>query len=266
MKNFLVTIFLLVTSNAVAEEQLPKELEGVDITEKFNSTIDLDLEFTNHKNEKTKLYTFFSERKAVILTLNYYSCPSICTIQLNALLDSLRAMDWTPGKEFKVITLSIDHREKSHLAKSKRENYLNALARGDVDWTFLVGEKESIATLANEVGVGFKYDPAQDQYAHPPALIFLTPQGKVSRYLYGLEYKPRDIKFALIEASEGRVGSTIDKLILSCFHYDSSLGRYGPFALGIMRLGGAISFILILAFLAFFWRREKHRLRSAQVV
>ncbi|OGQ36029.1 MAG: hypothetical protein A3F16_03035 [Deltaproteobacteria bacterium RIFCSPHIGHO2_12_FULL_43_9] len=255
---------LLVAFNTYAEEPLPKELEGIDITEKFNSQIDLDIQFTTHENEEVKLYRFFSDRKPVLLTLNYYSCPTLCTIQLNALLDSLGALEWTPGKQFRVVTLNIDHREKPELAKLKRDNYLNALARGDVDWAFLVGNEESIAKLADEVGVGFRYDPTQNQYAHPSALIFLTPQGKVSRYLYGLEYKPRDIKFALIDASEGRIGSTIDKLILSCFHYDATLGRYSPFVLGIMRLVGAISIVLILAFLVFFWRREKYHMGSTR--
>lgn len=247
----------LIVNLAGGEEPLPKELEGVDVTEKFDSQLDLDLNFVTHEGKKVPLSFFFRDGKPVLLTLNYYSCPMLCTLQLNALLDALRGMKWTPGNEFRIVTLSIDHREKFDLAATKRATYIDALKRGDVDWTFLVGDESTIKKLADEVGVGFRFDKEQNQYAHPAAVIVLSPLGKVSRYLYGIEYKPRDIKFSLIDASQGRVGSTIDKLVLSCFHYDPKLGRYGPFALGIMRLGGVITILLILWFLVLNWQRER---------
>jgi protein SCO1/2 len=144
------------------------------------------------------------------------------------------------------------------LATEKRASHLKALDRGDeVDWEFLTGDAMSIKALAAEVGMGYAYDAEQDQYAHPAVLVFLSPQGKIARYVYGLTITPQDLKFGLIEAGEGRVGSTVDKFILSCFHYDSSTGRYGPFAFGMMRLGGFLFVLIIGSALLFYWRRER---------
>ena len=160
------------------------------------------------------------------------------------------------------VAVSIDHREPAGLAHDKRAVYLSGLGRGEVDWSFHVGDQASIEALARAVGFGFRYDPEQDQIAHPAVLFFLSPEGKISRYLYGIDYPARDLKFSLIEASEGRVGSTLDKILLSCFHYDPSLGRYGPFAMGIMRLGGSITVVVLVVFLALLWRRERRRRRA----
>jgi protein SCO1/2 len=164
-----------------------------------------------------------------------------------------------------VVTISIDPKETPELARAKRATHLKALGKEGASWHFLVGQEREIQRIAKAVGFGYRYDPTQDQYAHPAVLTFLAPDGKVARYLYGLEYTPMDLRFAVMEASEGRVGSPADKLVLSCFHYDASIGRYGPAAMGIMRIGGAVTLLALGTFLAIYWRRERfvRRLKEA---
>jgi protein SCO1/2 len=247
---------------ARAEEALPRQLDGVTVREQLGKHVDLGLRFRDPSGRLVALRELFRDGKPVLLTLNYYRCKMLCNLQLNALTAGLRGLSWTAGDRFRIVTVSIDHRESPALAGEKRAAHLRSLGRGEaVDWSFLVGDARSVRALADSVGFGYRYDRETDQFAHPAALMFLSPEGKVSRYLYGIEYTPRDLKFALIEAAEGRVGTVADRLILSCFHYDSSSGRYGPFAFGIMRLGGAATLVLLGGFLAVHWRREARRRR-----
>jgi protein SCO1/2 len=251
---------------ARAEERLPRKLEGVTVEEKLGVHLDRELRFRDQSGRERALGSFLEDGKPVLLTLNYYRCKMLCSLQLNALTAGLRGLSWTAGDRFRVVTVSIDHRESPKLAAEKRAAHLRVLGRGEsVDWSFLVGDERTVRRLAESVGFGYRYDKDTDQFAHPAAIMFLSPAGKVSRYLYGIEYAPRDLKFALIEAAEGRVGSVADRLILSCFHYDSSSGRYGPFAFGIMRLGGVLTLVLLGGFLALHWRREVRRRRAVLV-
>lgn len=247
------------------EEDAPKALDGVTIDDKRGAQIDLDLPFTDHAGRAVHLRDYFGDDKPVLLTLNYYGCKMLCSLQLNGVADVLRALEWRPGEQFRVVTVSIDPREGHDLARGKRESYLEALDRGDVDWTFLVGSEESIRSLADAVGFRFRYDKETDQYAHSAGMFFLSPAGKLMQVLFGVKYNPRDTKFALIEAGEGKVGSTFERLILSCFHYDDLTGSYTPFAMGIMRLGGAATAIGIALLLTLLWRRERQRRRAEQM-
>lgn len=233
----------------------------IDVDEQLGEVMDLNLNFVDHNGNEVSLSDYFDGERPVLLTLNYYRCPVLCNVQLNALTESLRELPWTPGDEhFRVVTVSIDPREDAALAKKKRASHLESLGKGDdVDWAFLTGDALDIRLLAAQVGFGYAYDKEQDQYAHPPVLIFVSPEGKVARYVYGLAYNPRDIKFGLIDAAEGKVGSTVDKVILSCFHYDPSLGRYGTFAFGMMRLGGVVILVILGTVLFFLWRRNERR-------
>jgi protein SCO1/2 len=241
------------------EVLLNPEIAEVDVEENLGKVIEPGLTFHDHNGEAVNFGSFFDGERPVLVTLNYYRCPGLCSIQLNAVTESLRQMDWTPGDgNFRVVTVSIDPREDSKLASSKRLAHLDSLGRGDqIDWTFLTGDALNIRLLAAQLGVSYAYDKDQDQYAHPPVIMFLSPEGKVARYLYGLTYKPRDIKFALLESAEGRVGTTVDRLILSCFHYDAALGKYGPFAFGIMRLAGVFTVLIVGTALFVAWRRER---------
>jgi protein SCO1/2 len=257
-----IAIVLATPRASRAAELLPRKLQGVTVEEHLGQRADLAAPFTDHQGRPASLRTYLAEGKPVLLTLNYYGCTMLCNLQLNALIKGLRGMDWTPGDQFRIVTVSIDHREGATLARDKRAAYLKALGRGEVDWSFLTGSEASIRRVAGSVGFGFAYDKEQDQYAHPLVLTFLSPEGKISRYLYGLEYTPRDIKFALLEAAQGKVGSTVERLILSCFHYDATSGRYGPFALGIMRLGGAVTVLVLGLLLLGLWWREAARRKS----
>lgn len=248
---------------AGAVEQEPNQLQGVGVEEHLGDFIDLDLTFTNRNGEKVALQDFFDGEKPVMLTLNYYTCTALCNLHLNGLAEALRTFDWKPGDQYRIVTISINPKETPELARGKRANYLKKLEKGDdVDWSFLVGEKENIDRLAQQIGFGYRYDPKSDQYAHAALTTFLSPKGKIARYIYGIDLKPQDIKFSLMEASDGEVGSTVDKVLLTCFHYDESEGRYGPYAFGIMRLGAVITLIAVGFLLLVFWRREKRKARA----
>lgn len=231
----------------------------IDVDELLGAELDLDLRFTNHEGESVRLGDYFDGERPVLITLNYYRCKTLCNLQLNSLTDTLTNFEWAPGQNYRIVTVSIDPRESAELARDKRAAHLEALGRGEVDWNFLVGDALQVRMLAAQLGVGYAYDAEQDQYAHPAVLMFVSPDGKLARYLYGLTYTPGDLKFALMEAAEGRVGSTMDKLILSCFHYDATIGKYGPFAMGIMRLGGALMVVIVGIPLVFAWRRERQK-------
>jgi protein SCO1 len=238
---------------------LSPEANQVAVDEMLGGYLEMDLEFVDHNGAKVRLGDYFDGERPVLVTLNYFRCPTLCNLQLNALTRTLEAFAWTPGEQYRIVTVSIDPRETTELASAKRASHLQALDRGEVDWNFLTGDALQVRMLAAQLGIGYAYDAEQDQYAHPAVLMFISPEGKVARYLYGLEYNVSDVKFALMEAAEGRVGSPVDKLILSCFHYDASLGEYGPFAMGIMRLGGAGTVLIVGIPLIIVWRRERRR-------
>ncbi|MCC6751147.1 MAG: SCO family protein [Deltaproteobacteria bacterium] len=258
-------LWVLVPSLARGMEPLPKQLEGVTVAEHLGQKLDLSLRFTDHYGRAVRLGDYLTEGKPVLLTLNYYSCPQLCSLQLNALVQSIKGMGRFPGDGYRMVTVSIDPREKPPLAKGKRGSYLGALGKPTADWSFLVGDQQAITALASQVGFKYRYDAKQDQYAHPAVVFFLTSDGKVARYLYGIDFPPRDLRFALMETSAGRFGSPIEKFILSCFHYDAATGRYGPFALGVMRLGGVVTVFILAIVLALYWRQERHR-RHRQVI
>lgn len=246
---------------------LSPEANEVAVEEMLGGELDMDLSFVDHNGNAVRLGDYFDGDRPVLITLNYYRCPTLCNLQLNSLTRTLQGFatmsgfgaDWLPGKQYRIVTVSIDPREGPELAAQKRATHFEELGQGEVDWNFLTGDALQVRMLAASLGIGYAYDAEQDQYAHPAVLMFASPDGKVARYLYGLEYQPSDVKFALMEAADGRVGSPVDKLILSCFHYDASIGEYGPFAMGIMRLGGVAIVLIVGIPMAFIWRRERRR-------
>ena len=197
----------------------------------------------------------------MLLTLNYFRCRVVCSVQLNGLADALAELDCTAGDaNFRVVTVSIDPNETPEDARKKRDTILAAVGKGDdLDWQFLTGDALQIRALSEQLGVSYAYDAEQDQYAHPAVAMFLSPDGKNAQYLYGLTFIPRDVKFALIEASEGKIGSPVEQLYLSCFAYDPTIGRYGPFAFGIVRIGGLLTVLALGTFLFVLWRRDRRR-------
>ncbi|MBZ0273259.1 SCO family protein, partial [bacterium] len=243
---------------ADAAETIPQQLEGVTISEHLGAHVNLDLAFTDHAGARRPLRDFVPDDKPTLLTLNYYECPMLCTLQLNALVTGMKGMPLVPGRDFSLVTISINPEDTATLAREKRETYLGSLGKSGADWNFLIGETENIDQVANAVGFEYRKVEETGQYAHPAAIFFLDGQGQVTRYLYGLEYPGRDLKFALMETSDGHLGSPIEKLILSCFHYDATAGAYGPWALGIMRLSGGLTAVAVAVILTALWRRERH--------
>ena len=254
-------------ARSTGSQPLAPAMHSIDVDEHLGNDLDTDLAFTDHTGKAVKIADFFDGKRPVLLTMNYFRCPVLCNVQLNELTEALRNFAWTPGDEhFRIVTVSIDPREQPMLASSKRKGHLDALGRGDdVDWEFLTGDALSIRLLAAQLGIQYAYDPEQDQYAHPAVVVFASPEAKIVRYVYGLSYHPNDLKFGLIEASEGRVGSTLDRISLSCFHYDATLGRYGPFAFGLMRVAGAFTVLLIGTALLVLRRRERPKHVPAEV-
>ncbi|MCB9568092.1 MAG: SCO family protein [Myxococcales bacterium] len=250
------------------DEALAPAMHSIDVEEHLGAVVDKDLTFVDQTGKSVRIGDFLDGKRPVLLTLNYYRCPVLCNVQLNGLTDALHAFDWVPGDEhFRVVTVSIDPREGTEIASAKRDSHLKALDRGDdIGWDFLTGDALNIKLLAAQLGIGYAYDAEQDQYAHPAVVVFLAPDGKIARYVYGLTYETKDLRFGLIEASEGRVGSTVDRIILSCFHYDATIGRYGPFAFGLMRLGGVLTIALLGIALLVFFRREKRRQGARRAV
>ena len=239
-------------------EQVPEVLEEVGVTEHPNAKLPLNLEFRNEDGDWVELGSFFDGERPVILTLNYYRCPMLCGLMLNGVVDGLEAMAWTPGEEFEIVTISINPLETPELAKAKKQNYLKRLDRPEVagGWHFMTGRELEIKRLAETVGFSYTYDPVSQEYAHAAAIFVCTPEGRVARYLYGIEYPAKRLKFALLEAAEGTIGSTLDQLILYCYHYDPTNRRYSPVAMNIMRLGGGATALILGIFLGVFWIRE----------
>jgi len=246
-------------------EQVPEALEEVGVTEHLDAKLPMELEFRDEDGATVTLGGFFDGERPVILTLNYYRCPMLCGLQLNGLVDGLEQMAWTPGQEFEIVTVSINPLETPALAKEKKQNYIKRYGRPSAmtGWHFLTGREPEIDRLAETVGFRFAYDPVEKQYAHAAALFVCTPDGRVARYLYGIEYPPKQLKLALLEASEGKIGSTLDQLILYCYHYDPSNRRYSPVAMNIMRVGGGATASILVVALGLFWFREWRRRKAS---
>jgi len=220
-----------------------------------------DIGIDQRLNEPVHLGDYFGKHP-VIVALVYYNCPMLCTQVLNGMVSALRVLPLSAERDFEVVVVSFDPREKPADAAAKRNAYLARYQRpeGDGGWHFLTGDEAAINALARAVGFRFRYDRALDQFAHASALYVLTPEGRLSHYFYGIEYAPRDLRLSLLEASEGRIGSPVDRVLLYCFHYDPKSGKYGAAVVNIVRLAGLATLLALSASLFFLSRRER-RLR-----
>jgi protein SCO1/2 len=239
-------------------EYAPPDLQDIGIDEKSGSTIPLDLVFVDETGKAVKLDQYFHHDRPVVLQLSYFGCPMLCTLVSNGLVESLNDLTLTMGKDFEVINVSFDPSETSDLAWMKKKSFLEAYNRpaGAESWHFLTGKPEQIKQLTQAVGFKYKWIEQKHQFSHPAALMLLTPDGKISRYLYGVKYDPRTLRLSLVEASQGKVGSTTDRILLTCFHYDASAGKYTATAMGIMRIAGVLTVIGIASVLGLALRRE----------
>ena len=252
-------IGLLAVCALSAEPGLPPQLEGIGIEERLGRQIDLDLQFTNERGYQIPLRSFFHKDKPVILNLVYYACPMLCNLVLNGQTQVLREIPWTPGEEYEIVTISIDPMESFDLAVRKKQMYLESYGKKAPGWHFLTDYKGNVKKLAAQVGFQYRWDERSNQFAHAAAITFLTPEGKVSRYLYGIRFKARDVRLALTEASQSKLGITIDKVLLFCFHYDPSARSYVLFARNVMRGGGILTIFILGAILFGLWRGERNR-------
>ncbi len=262
----LALLFVLVGLAGGAQTGLPEELEGVGIRERLGETIDLDLTFIAENGYPVALREYFGKGRPVLLNLVYYSCPMLCTLVLNGQTAALREIPWTPGQEFEVVTISIDPTETFALAQKKKQLYLTSYDRPAPGWHFLVDHQGNVRKLAEQIGFDYRYDERRQQYAHAAAIMVLTDDGRVSRYLYGIKYRARDLRLALAEASGGKVGSTLDRVLLFCYHYDPAEKSYVLMATTIMRAGGVLVVILLGVVLFRFWRNERRRSAAANPV
>jgi protein SCO1 len=246
----------------VAQTALPAALRDVVIEQKLNAQVPPDLVFRDESGRSIKLGDYFGS-KPIILALVYYDCPMLCTQVLNGLVGSLKALSLDAGEQFLVLTVSFDPRETPDLAAAKKESYMGRYSRPGAagGWHFLTGPESSIEALTQAVGFRYRYDDEKGQFAHASGIMVLTPQGKISRYFYGIEYSPRDLRLGLVEASNNQIGSPVDQLLLFCYHYDPATGKYGAVVMNFVRLGGAATVLTLGAILILFLRRDARRNR-----
>lgn len=251
----------------------PKELRDLTIIEHPNDQLPLDLTFRDDHGKQVRLGDYFQGNVPVILSMNYSNCPMLCQVQLNGLVTGLDRVLWTAGKEFQVVSVSIDPTETPEKALKTKQKYLDLYGRPESadGWHFLTGDEASIQKLADTIGFQFRYVPERAEYAHPALLTLCTPDGRISRYMYGVEFPPQTLRLSLVEASEGKIGTTTDRFLLFCFHYDPSTGAYGPAAMNIMQVGAASMLAALLLYLTPYWlasgwlrrRREAEASRTA---
>jgi protein SCO1/2 len=253
----IIGIFPLIVYSQITMDNVP-ELQKIDVIEHLGETIPLDLEFTNDEGKTVVLADYFNQGKPVLLTLAYYRCPMLCGLVLNGLTKGVSELDYLPGQQFQMITVSINPDESYRLAEAKKKNHIEALNKPvkKSSWVFMTDSTGNTKKLADALGFKYYYVEERDEYAHPAVAFVLTEEGKISRYLYGIEYKETDLRLSLLEASQGEIGTTLDRIILYCFHYDPDAGGYVVFAGNLMRIGGVITVLIIGSVLGVLWRKE----------
>jgi protein SCO1 len=250
-----------------AQTVLPKILQNVGFDQRLNEQVPLDVPFIDDEGQRVTLGKYFDDNKPVILVLAYYRCPMLCTQVLNGLVQGMRDMPFTIGKEFCVVTVSFDPHETTEMAAAKRRTYLHSYGKPEAaeGWHFLTGTEQSISRLTRAVGFRFAYDPLSDQFAHAAGIVLLTPTGKISRYFYDIHYSGRDLRLGLVEASRNKIGSPIDQILLFCFHYDPTAGKYGAAIMNLVRAGGVLTVIGLGVMFGLLIRGEKQRRRRTEL-
>jgi protein SCO1/2 len=237
---------------------LPKALEGVGFDQKLDAALPLDTPLVDESGRAVTLGTYFGQRPAIV-ALVYYDCPMLCTLVLNGLVSSMKALDFLPGRDFEVIAVSFDPRETPDLARAKRAAYVERYARPGTEegFHFLTGDPAAIGALTKAAGFRYSFDEASGQFAHPAGILVATPEGRISRYLFGADFAPRDLRLALVESAAGRIGTITDQVMLFCFHYDPASGRYTTAVMNLIRAGGLATVLSLGLFVTVMWRRDK---------
>jgi protein SCO1 len=247
----------LAPKGGVPSNQVPAPLNRVAFEQRLDEQLPLDLPFKDETGKAVKLGDYFG-RKPVVLTFVYYECPMLCTQVLNGLESALRVLNETVGEEFDVVTVSFDPRETPVLAAGKKKAYLDRYKREGAErgWHFLTGDQASIDALTKAAGFSYAWDEETQQFAHASGVVVATPAGKLARYFFGIEYSPRDLKFALMESATERIGSLADQVLLYCYHYDPAKGNYGFVAMRAVRIGGAVTLMALVGFVFVSLRRD----------
>jgi protein SCO1/2 len=242
----------------------PPRLENVGIEQRLDSQVPPDLPFRDETGRAVKLADYFG-KKPLILNLVYYNCTMLCGEALAGLSSAMRLVKFDVGKEFEVVTVSFDPRETPEIAAAKKKDYVKRYGRSGADtgWHFLTGPAESVNALTKAVGFQYQYDPKINQFAHATAIMVLTPEGRISRYFYGVDFPPKDLRMGLVEASQGKIGNPIDAVLLYCYHYDPATGKYGAVIANILRLAAAATILILGGFIFIMLRLERSLLRRS---
>ncbi|MFH1303074.1 MAG: SCO family protein [Planctomycetota bacterium] len=268
---FILTIlfwaFCVMPVQADRMEKAPKSIETLDVIEHPDTRLPLGLDFQDSTGKHVKLEDYFKKNRPVILSMNYSNCPMLCSLQLTALVRGLKDLEWSASQQFDFVSVSIDPKETYQRANLTKQKYFKEYNRAGTaaGWHFLCGEQAAITDLANAIGIQYKYIEERKEFAHPAVLVVCTPDGRISRYLYGVQFPEQTLKLALVEASEGKIGTTIDRFLLFCFHYDADSGRYAPTARNIMKIGGFATVFILTVVLIPYWRGRKGRHDSEMV-
>lgn len=235
----------------------PPALREVGLDQRLGEQLPLDAAFTDDHGSTVTLGDYFG-KKPVVLVMTYFECPMLCTLVLNGLGSTLKTMSFEPGKEFDVVAVSFDPRDTPEKAAKKKAAYVAEYGRPATadGWHFLTGDQASIERVAKAVGFRYRWIPEEKQFAHAAAVMVATPEGKLARYFYGVDYAPRDLRLGLVEAADHKIGSPVDALMLFCYRYDPATGKYGAIALNMVRAGGVVTVLAIGAFMTVMLRRE----------
>jgi protein SCO1/2 len=243
---------------------LPNELKSVGVDEHMGAQLDLSNEFTADDGVTAPLGRFFGGHKPVLMAMVYYNCPSLCSYHLNSINDTLKQLKWTSGEQFELVAVSMDHHETPDLAAKKKQSYVKAYGRpeGEKGWHFLVGKEANVKKLADQLGFRFQWMPEKKQFAHAAVAYVITPDGKISRYLHGLGTDAQTMKFSLLEASNGKIGSIVEQVLMFCFQFDPKKSKYTLYAWNVMRLGGILMVLMLAVVLVPLWKRDMRRMSS----
>jgi protein SCO1/2 len=262
-----LALFLAIAAFAWAQNDstTPAPLREVGIDQKLNQQLPLDIVLTDESGAAQPLRSYFTGRPA-ILSLVYYECPMLCNMTLNGVLRAARVIPMDIGKDYDILTVSFDPKETPALAAGKKAEYVQRYKRptGAQGWRFLTGDEAAIRKLTEAAGFRYRFDADSRQWAHASAIMTVTPEGKLSRYFYGVEYSARDLRFGLIEASQNKIGSKAEQFLLYCFHYDPKTGKYSVAVMRIVRIAGAATLAAILAFWFLMYRQNRNGFRVPQ--
>jgi len=242
----------------------PNDLSGVGIDQNLQGELPLALHFVDAHGQDVTLQDYFGD-KPVILSFVYYDCPMLCTMILNGLVKVVNTLDFNIGEDFEVVTLSFDPRETPDLALGKKRTYMSKYGRHGAEkgWHFLTGKEENIKQLTQAAGFKYTFNPERNEFVHASGIMIATPEGKLSRYFYGIEYAPRDVKLGLVEAGQEKIGSVVDQILLYCYHYDPTTGKYGLVIMNVIRLLGSLTVLILVSFMVTMLRKDRRAKRAA---